>query len=38
MRHDEIMAGGELEFIMGSEPNKTWASAPAARPGSMTKQ
>jgi len=38
LRHDEILAGGELEFIMGSEPNKTWAATPAARPSSMTPQ
>lgn len=24
--HDEIMAGGELKFIMGPTPNKEWAS------------
>ena len=36
IRHDEIMAGGELEFVMGGEPNKSWASSPEARPASMT--
>lgn len=24
--HDDIISGGKLEFIMGSEPNKAWAS------------
>lgn len=23
--HEEILAGGELEFVMGPEPNKSWA-------------
>lgn len=26
------MAGGELPFIIGSKPNKQWASAQADRP------
>ena len=26
LSHEEILAGGELIFEMGSEPNKTWAS------------
>ncbi len=30
--HADILAGGELRFQMGPEPNKTWASAPADRP------
>ncbi|HYC98188.1 GH92 family glycosyl hydrolase [Brevundimonas sp.] len=34
--HDEIMAGGELRFVMGAEPNTAWGAAPAARPYSMT--
>jgi predicted alpha-1,2-mannosidase len=34
--HQEIMAGGELRFRMSSKPDKTWASAPDARPYSMT--
>jgi len=36
IRHDEIMAGGELRFAMQTTPNKSWASAPAARPFSMS--
>jgi len=34
--HEEIEAGGELRFRMAAKPNKTWASAPTARPYSMT--
>ena len=36
IRHEEIMAGGELRFTMQAAPNKSWASAPSARPFSMT--
>ena len=32
LRHDEIMAGGELRFTMQSTPNKAWAARPADRP------
>lgn len=34
--HEQIMAGGELAFTMSAEPNRTWATAPEARPYSMT--
>ncbi|CAN5421554.1 GH92 family glycosyl hydrolase [soil metagenome] len=34
--HDEIEAGGELHFVMGAEPNRTWGIGVAARPYSMT--
>lgn len=34
--HDEIVAGGELHFVMGTEPNRTWGAAPAQRPYSMS--
>lgn len=30
--HADILAGGELHFHMGPEPNKAWGSAPADRP------
>ena len=30
--HADILAGGELRFHMGREPNKAWGSAPADRP------
>jgi putative alpha-1,2-mannosidase len=36
IRHDEILAGGELRFVMSSQPDKNWAAAPGARPFSMT--
>ena len=34
--HDEIMKGGELRFVMGVEPNTTWATGAEARPYSMS--
>ena len=34
--HDEIMAGGELHFVMGEDPDRAWAAGPAARPYSMS--
>jgi len=36
LRHDEIVAGGELRFEMQATPNKDWATGPAARPYSMS--
>lgn len=30
--HADIVAGGELRFVMGNRPNKEWASAHADRP------
>ncbi|WP_396616427.1 GH92 family glycosyl hydrolase [Lysobacter soli] len=36
LRHDEIMAGGELHFTMQAQPNKTWATDPSQRPYSMS--
>lgn len=35
--HSEIMNGGTLEFVMGPQPNKQWASSPEATPYSMSK-
>lgn len=32
IRHGEIMAGGELRFVMQAGPNKAWATAPDNRP------
>lgn len=32
LRHDEIVAGGELVFVMGPEPNVRWGAAPPDRP------
>ena len=34
--HDEIMGGGELRFVMAARPNRTWATAKASRPYSMS--
>ncbi|MCD9026964.1 GH92 family glycosyl hydrolase [Luteimonas sp. BDR2-5] len=36
LRHEALMAGGELRFRMQAEPNRDWATAPAARPFSMS--
>ena len=36
LRHEEIVGGGELRFVMGSTPNKTRATSVAARPFSMS--
>lgn len=39
LRHEDIIAGGELTFRMGSRPNKQWAQLPEHRPYSLvTKQ
>lgn len=35
--HSEIMAGGVLQFVMGTTPNKEWASQDNAFPFSMSK-
>jgi putative alpha-1,2-mannosidase len=35
LRHDEIVAGGELQFRMQATPNKLWATSASARPFSM---
>ncbi|WGM30545.1 GH92 family glycosyl hydrolase [Brevundimonas sp. NIBR11] len=34
--HEEITAGGELHFVMGARPNRTWGASEAARPYSMS--
>ncbi len=36
IRHEEIMSGGELRFIMSDHPNKIWATEESARPFSIT--
>jgi predicted alpha-1,2-mannosidase len=36
LRHDEIMAGGELRFVMQATPNRSWGKAASARPYSMS--
>jgi predicted alpha-1,2-mannosidase len=37
LRHDQIMAGGELRFTMQAMPNTAWAARPADRPFSSSK-
>jgi predicted alpha-1,2-mannosidase len=37
IRHDDIMAGGTLTFVMDSTPNRTWATEQRDRPFSMTR-
>lgn len=34
LRHGDIMAGGELAFVMGTEPNTAWGVARSDRPAS----
>jgi len=34
--HDEITAGGELHFVMGAQPNRTWGAGAEARPYSLS--
>ncbi len=36
LTHEEIVAGGELKFVMSATPNKSWATGKAARPWSMS--
>jgi putative alpha-1,2-mannosidase len=36
IRHDEIMKGGELRFVMQATPNKLWATDRHSRPYSMS--
>ncbi len=36
LRHAEIVAGGELRFVMQAEPNKSWGTGKGARPYSMS--
>lgn len=38
IRHEEILAGGELKFVMGGRPNKAWAIGANDRPFSMSMQ
>jgi predicted alpha-1,2-mannosidase len=38
IRHQEIMAGGELKFTMAAEPNRDWPGAHAPQPYSMSQQ
>lgn len=37
LTHEQIMAGGEIVFEMGPEPNKTWGTAADSAPYSMSR-
>jgi putative alpha-1,2-mannosidase len=32
LSHDQVIAGGELQFNMTSAPDSQWGGAPASRP------
>jgi predicted alpha-1,2-mannosidase len=34
--HEQLLAGGELTFVMSAEPNQIWGASAGARPYSMT--
>jgi len=36
IRHEEIMNGGELRFLMTNAPNRVWAIDESTRPFSMS--
>jgi predicted alpha-1,2-mannosidase len=36
IRHDEVMAGGELHFVMQAKPNTQWGVSAKSRPFSMS--
>ena len=36
LRHDEILAGGELRFTLQAAPNKAWPEQGAEQPYSMS--
>ncbi len=36
LTQDEVTRGGELRFVMGAAPNRSWAVAPQSRPFSMS--
>ena len=38
IRHEDIVQGGTLAFVMGPTPNRTWATAPGSAPYSMSAQ
>ena len=37
LRHEELLAGGSLHFVMQAKPNTSWATKPADRATSMTR-
>ena len=36
IRHEEIMSGGELHFVMQARPDKQWGTSPSSRPYSLS--
>jgi len=36
VRHQDIVKGGTLRFVMGPRPKSSWASAPTSAPYSMS--
>ena len=36
LRHDELLAAGEIAFVMGPQPNREWGASEADRPPSMS--
>ena len=36
LRHEEILRGGELRFVMSAEPDRTWGTHVSSRPYSMS--
>jgi len=34
-RHEDLVKGGEILFVMGPKPTRAWASTPVARPYAM---
>jgi putative alpha-1,2-mannosidase len=37
IRHEDIVKGGTLTFVMGPQPNRSWAVAPESAPYSMSR-
>jgi putative alpha-1,2-mannosidase len=37
VRHEDVMKGGTLVFVMGAKPDHKWASSPSAAPYSMSR-
>ena len=36
VRHDELLAAGEIAFVMGPQPNRAWGASETDRPPSMS--
>ena len=36
VRHDELLAAGEIAFVMGPQPNREWGASETDRPPSMS--